>query len=362
MRLDDEEAGPPSGPTQDRLVDALRRLFGEADAVIVSDYGRGTVTDRVVDELALLQRRSHRVLVVDAHDITRFTAVGATAVKPNYSEARVLLHGPSAEADRAQRVVADAGRLLSASGADVVAVTLDQDGAVVCERGQPPYRTWTRPARSVTACGAGDSYTAALACALAAGLPTPTAADLAQGAAELVAALDGTSVCTAEDLRLHLAVGTAVVMPPEDLAPIVSLHQRQGRRVVFTNGCFDLLHRGHVDLLRRAKRLGDVLVVGLNSDRSVAALKGPGRPVNALEDRAGVLAALGCVDHITAFDDPVASGVIDLLRPDVYVKGGDYTPAMLPEAAHVEAYGGAVQIMPYVQDRSTSSIIARIRS
>ncbi len=248
------------------------------------------------------------------------------------------------------------------TGADIVAVTLDVDGALVCERGKAPYRTWARPTSAVRACGAGDSYTAALALALASGATTPEAAELAQTAATVATAREGTQVCSINDLRLELAAGGATLTPPEQLVEVVAFHRRQGRRVVFTNGCFDILHRGHVDLLHRVKRLGDVLVVALNTDASVARLKGPTRPVNPLEDRAQVLAALGCVDHLTYFDEPVASGVVDLLQPHVYVKGGDYTPQMLPEAPHVEAYGGVVQILPYVEDRSTTSLIARIRS
>jgi rfaE bifunctional protein nucleotidyltransferase chain/domain len=130
---------------------------------------------------------------------------------------------------------------------------------------------------------------------------------------------------------------------------------------VFTNGCFDLLHRGHVDLLNRAKALGDVLVVGLNSDESMRVLKGGGRPINRLEDRAQVLSALGAVDHLVAFEQTTASALVDLLRPDVYVKGGDYTEDMVPEAPHVRAYGGEVMLLPYLEDRSTSALLARIR-
>jgi D-beta-D-heptose 7-phosphate kinase/D-beta-D-heptose 1-phosphate adenosyltransferase len=132
--------------------------------------------------------------------------------------------------------------------------------------------------------------------------------------------------------------------------------------VVFTNGCFDLLHRGHVDLLNRAKALGDVLVVGLNTDAGVRALKGPGRPLTSLEDRAQVLAALSCVDHLVAFDEPTAGRLVELLRPEVYVKGGDVVREAVPEAALVEAYGGQVRILPHAQDRSTTAIVERIRS
>jgi D-beta-D-heptose 7-phosphate kinase/D-beta-D-heptose 1-phosphate adenosyltransferase len=150
-------------------------------------------------------------------------------------------------------------------------------------------------------------------------------------------------------------------MTADTLGERVAFHKRQGRRVVFTNGCFDLLHRGHVDLLNRAKALGDVLVVGLNTDDGVRALKGPDRPLTTLEDRARVLAALSCVDHLVAFEEPTAEHLVDLLRPDVYVKGGSPVHEPVPEARIVEAYGGQVRILPHAEDRSTAAIVERIR-
>jgi D-beta-D-heptose 7-phosphate kinase/D-beta-D-heptose 1-phosphate adenosyltransferase len=151
-------------------------------------------------------------------------------------------------------------------------------------------------------------------------------------------------------------------MSADALGERVAFHKRQGRRVVFTNGCFDLLHRGHVDLLNRAKALGDVLVVGLNTDAGVRALKGPGRPLTTLEDRAQVLAALSCVDLLVAFDEPTAGALVERLRPDVYVKGGDLLHEPVPEAPLVEAYGGQVRILPLAEERSTSAIVERIRA
>ena len=148
----------------------------------------------------------------------------------------------------------------------------------------------------------------------------------------------------------------------EDLERIVATHRAAGRRIVFTNGCFDVLHRGHTSYLRQARRLGDVLVVAVNGDASVRRLKGPGRPVNSASDRANVLAALECVDYVTVFDEDTPAALIRRLRPHVYAKGGDYTPEMLAETADVHAVGGEVAILDYVSDHSTTEIIGRIRS
>ncbi|MFC0105323.1 D-glycero-beta-D-manno-heptose 1-phosphate adenylyltransferase [Kibdelosporangium aridum] len=154
----------------------------------------------------------------------------------------------------------------------------------------------------------------------------------------------------------------AVTASHSQLARIVAAHRRAGRRIVFTNGCFDVLHRGHVSYLEQAKRLGDVLIVAVNDDRSVRRLKGPDRPVNTADDRAAVLAALECVDHVTQFSEDTPLALISLLRPDVYAKGGDYTPETLPETPVVHSFGGAVHVLDYVSDQSTSAVIDRIRS
>jgi D-beta-D-heptose 7-phosphate kinase/D-beta-D-heptose 1-phosphate adenosyltransferase len=362
VRFDEGEPAPLRASTRAALLERLPDRFAAADAVIASDYGYGLLDDEVVAALADLQRRMPRVLVVDAHDLQRYRQVRPTAVKPNYEEARSLLARPAREeGDRAAAVADECDRLHSATGAQVLAVTLDRDGAVVCERDRPPYRTWARPVPHSRACGAGDSFTSAFALALAAGADTPVAAEVAQAAGQVVTGREGTSTCSLDDLREHLAETSTRLEPVAALAERVAFHRRQGRRVVFTNGCFDLLHRGHVDLLNRAKALGDVLVVGLNSDASMRRLKGPDRPINRLEDRAGVLAALSAVDHLVAFDETTATGLVGLLRPDVYVKGGDYTPGMVPEAPHVEAYGGEVRILPYLEDRSTAALLERIR-
>jgi rfaE bifunctional protein nucleotidyltransferase chain/domain len=145
----------------------------------------------------------------------------------------------------------------------------------------------------------------------------------------------------------------------EELAALARACRRRGLRVVFTNGCFDLIHPGHVAVLRAARALGDRLVVAVNADASVRRLKGPGRPLNALADRIEVLAALDCVDHVVQFEEDTPAALVEALRPAVYVKGGDYTRATLPEAALVERLGGEVRILPWVPDRSTSQLIAR---
>jgi D-beta-D-heptose 7-phosphate kinase/D-beta-D-heptose 1-phosphate adenosyltransferase len=209
--------------------------------------------------------------------------------------------------------------------------------------------------------GAGDTFVAAMALALAAGATTRAMGELACAAAAVVVRKDGTATCSASELREHLAPPGKLVRDLDRLVSRVEFLRRQGRRIGFTNGCFDLLHRGHVSHLHHARGLADVLIVGVNSDAGVRRLKGPGRPINPLDDRLHVLAALDCVDHLVPFDEDTAGNLIRALRPDVFVKGGNYTRANLPEVAVVEALGGVVEILPYLPDRSTTGLLERIR-
>jgi D-beta-D-heptose 7-phosphate kinase / D-beta-D-heptose 1-phosphate adenosyltransferase len=361
VRYDQGSTDPVSPKVEQTLIDRLVEAFPSCDALLVSDYGYGILTSRVVGTLAELQAETPRVVVVDSKDLTAYRDVGVTAVKPNYRQALELLGTPAGGRRRVESIVADCERLLDVTCAQIAAVTLDAEGALAIERGKPAYRTYARRNPDSRAMGAGDTFASALALALAAGAHTPAAAELASAAAGIVVGKQRTATCSADELRESVVGESKYVADRDRLDACLRAHREHGRRVVFTNGCFDILHRGHITYLSRAKALGDVLVVGLNSDASVRRLKGPGRPINPLEDRAQVLAALSAVDHIVAFDEDTPVELIERVRPDLFVKGGDYTREMLPEASLVESLGGTIHLLPYVEDRSTTGIIERIR-
>jgi D-beta-D-heptose 7-phosphate kinase/D-beta-D-heptose 1-phosphate adenosyltransferase len=364
VRFDGGSTEPVPTRRQRELASRLRQLFAEHQAVVVSDYGYGVCTARVIGALAAAQARAPRVVVADSKTLLAYRDVGLTAVKPNFDEALALAGAGRAAAAgplRLDLVAREGGRLLDLTGAQIVAVTLDADGALFFERGRPPYRTYAEPADHGRAVGAGDTFASALALALAAGGDVPAAAELASAAAAVVVGKPGTATCSAAELRARLALGDKFCPDAATLLARLAAYREQGRRVVFTNGCFDILHRGHVTYLNAAKALGDVLVVALNTDAGVRRLKGPGRPINPLEDRVQVLAALSSVDHIAAFDDDTPVPLLHQVRPDVFVKGGDCSRDRLPEAAVVEALGGQVVILPWVEDRSTTGVIDRIR-
>ncbi|MFI5486866.1 D-glycero-beta-D-manno-heptose 1-phosphate adenylyltransferase [Micromonospora echinaurantiaca] len=268
--------------------------------------------------------------------------------------------------DRAVLAESRLAELRAHTGADVVAVTLDTEGAVVGGADGEPRRSHSTPVPASHAVGAGDAYLAAMTLALAADAPLSTAAQLAQLAATITVSDTGTCVCRREDLLNALDVpadtGHPALVGADELTTIAEEHRAAGRSIVFTNGCFDVLHRGHVRYLEQARALGDLLVVAVNSDGSVRRLKGADRPVNPVEDRIALLAALSCVDHVVVFEEDSPASLIESVRPDVYVKGGDYPPELVPEAPLVRRLGGQVRTLGYVPDRSTSAIIDRIRA
>jgi D-beta-D-heptose 7-phosphate kinase / D-beta-D-heptose 1-phosphate adenosyltransferase len=359
----DQGSTEPIAPSHERvLLDRLALLFAAGDAVVVSDYGYGVVTPRVIAALAELQQRHQRVLAVDSKQLAAYSSAGVTLAKPNRTEALTLLDAATTPPEaQLELFEARGAELLARIGAQTVAVTLDVDGALIFSRGAPAYRTLARPTSNDSAAGAGDTFVGAMVLALAAGAAADAAAEIASAAAAVVVSGAGTTRCSSAALAARVGGGNAASELPW-LCEQIGRYREQGKRIVFTNGCFDILHRGHITYLNQARELGDVLVVGINSDASIRRLKGEGRPINSTEDRVEVLAALSCIDHLIVFEDDTPCELIRAIRPDVFVKGGDYTRDQLVEAPLVESLGGRVEILPYIQDRSTTRLIARIRA
>ena len=365
-RYDTACDAPVRRSTEAALADAVGAAVPGADAVLVADYGLGVCSERLRRRLARARRP---LLVVDAHDLAPWAELHPDAVTPSAGEAAPLLgeRVPPADGHRLEWAVARHEALRAATGGAEVLLTLDVDGAVRLGEGPPLHRPAGQAAPDACACGAGDTFVAAWTAARAAGAEPELALSFAQSAADVVVGLNavdgpGTAVCSADALTARLAAtDRGRVLEHRDLLAALAEHRRAGHRIVFTNGCFDVLHRGHVAYLRQARELGDVLVVALNGDDSVARLKGPERPVNPLEDRAGVVGAVDAVDLVTAFHEDTPVDLIAQVRPDVYAKGGDYTPQMLPETPVVERLGGEVRVLDYLSDHSTTAIVSRIR-
>ena len=324
--------------------DAVSRALADASAVLVADYGHGLLRQGTVREA--LAAHAHRVpLVWDPHPRGAAPLPGAWLVTPNAAEARVAEDG-------GERVLRRASALAKVWRARSVALTLGARGAAWADGSG---RAALIPGESVEAptdtCGAGDAFAAACAVALADGTHVREAVHGAVSTASGFVSRGGASAYT----RARPDAPTA--FPPTDGVA----EEKKGERVVATGGCFDVLHPGHVDLLRRARALGDRLVVLLNSDSSVRSLKGSGRPVVGEQDRARVLSALDCVDEVVVFDETTPVRALSRLRPDVWVKGGDYDVEDLPETPVVRGNGGEVVTVPLVPGHSTTGLLTRIR-
>lgn len=363
LRVDDLQRGIPAMALK-ALAGSITDLLRDQRAVVICDYGAGALKGPVRSKLLdLLPEWPELLVVVDAHDPHIWAGLKPDLATPNAAEAADMIGlkidaGPA----RAAAFVDHRAELLEAAGAEAVVVTLDRDGTVLLPRSGQTHRTWARPVQEKQASGAGDTFVAALTLARTASLPLTTSMDLAQAAADIAVHRPGTSVCSTADLSRHLEGFTDAVIAADELATRIRRHRADGQRIVLTNGCFDVLHRGHTRYLNQAKLLGDILVVALNSDDSVSQLKGPGRPINTITDRAAVVASLSCVDYVTVFDTATPIPLINKIRPEIYAKGGDYSPGMLAETPAVERYGGTVAILDYVPEQSTTAVVERIRT
>lgn len=379
VRFDRGSTEAIDSATEQALIEQLECCFQEVDAVIVSDYGYGILTEKVIGAIALLQQSSPRILIVDSKRLTAYRNANVTVVKLNYSEAVQLLGVSVPDRNHTEQIASYGEKLLDLTNAQIVAVTLDVEGAIAFERNRLPYRTH-KAENHFRATENGNTFVSALI-ALASIATTPDAIELACAAA-VVVSKDGTTSCSVQELREYLyrqetgerrqenslslyhsspfIITDKYVPDPGSLVARIASHRASGQRIVFTNGCFDILHAGHVSYLNRARALGDILIIGVNSDVSVSSLKGPTRPINPLLDRIQVLAGLSSVDYLIPFDQATPINLIQLIRPDIYVKGGDYTKETLPEASVVEQLGGVVEILPFVENRSTTATIKRI--
>lgn len=362
VRVDEGDTAPIDRDIAATLAAQLRDHLPCFDVVILSDYGYGTVSEELLAALREIPQADMPPLVVDARDPARFHALRPAAVKPNYTEAmRLLQQAPRKHGERIEQILAHGAELLEKTGAEFVAATLDMDGTVLLEKNQPPYLVSCLPQPDKKTIGAGDSFVGAMALAIAAGASPKLATRLGAAAAAVVIRKDGTGICSRADLRACFRGDDKRISSVETLARRIRDLKREKRRIVFTNGCFDILHRGHVDFLNQAKALGDVLVVALNSDAGIRRIKGDGRPVNALEDRMEVLAGLQAVDLLIAFDDESPANLIEAVKPHVFAKGGTYSVDSLPEAELVRALGGEVEIVPFRSQLSTSRLIEKIQ-
>lgn len=364
LRADRETIAPLAPAEQDRLVGAVAAALAEASVLVLSDYGKGLLEAGVAKRLIDAARQAGRMVIVDPKgtDFSRYA--GATLLTPNRRELAEATRMPVGDDSQ---VVAAARALIGDHGVQAVLVTRSQDGMTLVEASGEPRHLKAEARAVFDVSGAGDTVVAVLAGALAAGLALDDAARLANAAAGIVVGKVGTAVVHPDELvsALHhqdVWEAEAKLVSREQAAERIAAWRRQGLKIGFTNGCFDLLHPGHVSLLAQARAACDRLVVGLNSDASVSRLKGPSRPVQTEAARATVMASLRSVDLVVIFGEDTPLALIEALRPDVLVKGADYTVETVVGADRVQSWGGRVLLAELAQGHSTSATIARIHS
>jgi D-beta-D-heptose 7-phosphate kinase/D-beta-D-heptose 1-phosphate adenosyltransferase len=362
MRADWETTEPATGPGEAAVISYAEAALPQVGAVVMSDYAKGVLTPRVIRAVIDAARHAGKPVIVDpkAHDYSLYR--GATLVTPNLKELAAAVHRPvTTEAEIAQAAAELAGTL----DAEAVLVTRGEDGMTLHVEGQAPVHIPAYPVKVSDVSGAGDTVAAVMAVLLAMKAPLEPAMRAANAAAAVVVGKRGTATASLAELRHRIL--PAASLAPEDkivfdwsvLDGRLADWRRHGLRIGFTNGCFDILHRGHIRLLAEARAACDRLVVGLNSDASTTRLKGKGRPLNPAEGRAEVLAGLEAVDLVVVFEEDTPLELIKEVRPAVLVKGADYTREQVVGREMVEAMGGAVILIDLVPGHSTTAIVAR---
>jgi len=363
LRIDRETRRQIAAASFEALVAAVEKKIGDVDVVVVSDYGKGVVTPALLARVVKTAKSAKKPVVADPKGMDFSRYAGATVLTPNKKEAG-LAAGIRIIDTAAMESAAK--RLMEGVAIENLLVTCGKDGMVLFEQGKKPFKIAAEARQVYEVSGAGDTVVAVLALALAAGASLRSAAALANTAAGVVVGKIGTATVSRRELaaaRDGAADPTAVkVKRFEELALLAQELRKKGKRVVLTNGCFDLLHAGHVRLFSASKQLGDVLIVATDDDDSVRRLKGPGRPVIQARERVRILSALDAVDYVVVFDSGRLDELLTVLRPDVLTKGSNYASEEVAGRELVERFGGRVELIPVTEEISATRIIDSIRN
>lgn len=364
MRVDEEVTDPLPPDAAEALIRRAAELVARHDVICIEDYDKGVVTEALVRAIVTVAKRAGTAVLVDPARLTDYRRYkGADIVTPNRDELSIVtgmrLSSIEAVGEAARKLIAD-------NDFGAVVATVDREGAVWAERGKKWAHVPTVPRSVYDNTGAGDAVLATLAAAVATGADLSSATRLSNIAGGLEVERFGCVPITADEmlaeLRLEDRARNGKLRGQEELTAELRLRRDRGETVAFTNGCYDILHAGHVDFLTRCRREGSVLVVGLNSDASVRSLnKGADRPINTFADRAIVIGALACVDYVVGFEEADPKELIQTVRPDVLIKGEDWAGKGVIGREFVESIGGRVVLLPLVEGLSTSRLIERIR-
>ncbi|MFC1559862.1 D-glycero-beta-D-manno-heptose-7-phosphate kinase [Candidatus Margulisiibacteriota bacterium] len=363
VRVDREEKGKINDAIERKIVASLKKLIPRSDAVIISDYGKGLLTDTVIKHVIRLSKKNRIPVSADPKGADYRKYRGVTVITPNNKEAQAA---SKIEINDGKSLLKAGKQLLQIVKSDYVLITRGNNGMSLFTRGSgKAFHIPAIPREVFDITGAGDTVISALTLSLASGIGIKDSVVLSNYAASVAITKVGTAPVYLDELGKSLSEKAAAhkkIKSRFELKEILKKKKQEGSRVVFTNGCFDLLHVGHIRYLEEAKKYGDILVIGLNSDSSVKKIKAKNRPYNPQSERAEILAALETVDYITIFSEDTPKSIILELKPDVQVKGGDYKRiSSLPEAKAVRSYGGKVIIVPETKNKSSTKLINKIR-
>jgi D-beta-D-heptose 7-phosphate kinase / D-beta-D-heptose 1-phosphate adenosyltransferase len=361
LRLDVESAEPHSQSEHEALLQTSLALVRKADGVVLSDYAKGALSAQLCRAVIKLARERQIPVLVDpkGQDFTKYA--GATTICPNLQELGLVT---GIHRRNLGELLSAAQQLVPRLGIDYLTVTMSEKGIRVLHA-DSFFHSPTRAREVFDVTGAGDTVIATLAASLVGGLDPETAVTLANIAAGIVVAKTGTAPVSRNELVAEFTASSQMkggdkILDLPHLLVRIAEWRATGNRIVFTNGCFDILHVGHISLLEQCRQFGDKVVVAVNSDDSVRRLKGPSRPVIGEKERARVLAALGAIDAVVIFDEATPLELIRSVRPDILVKGGDYTTSTIVGAEDVTAWGGRVEIVPTVNGVSTTNTIRKM--
>jgi D-beta-D-heptose 7-phosphate kinase / D-beta-D-heptose 1-phosphate adenosyltransferase len=365
LRADWELAKPVEKDKEDALIEHVLEALPKADAVMLSDYAKGVLTPRVVRAVIDAANQAKKPVIVDPKGLNYSIYRGVTLITPNRQE---LAAATRRRADTESEIVAAAEELARLVESQAVLVTRSEDGMSLLVKGEEPVHIAAYPVKVRDVSGAGDTVAAVLAAMLAANAGFEAAMRAANAAAAVAVSKRGTATVSIPELRARILPAASLAAEEKVLFDWSMLEERlkewrrQGARIGFTNGCFDLLHPGHIKVLTAARGICDRLIVGLNSDASVRRLKGEGRPVQEAHARAEVLAALEAVDLVILFEQDTPLELLKRVRPKVLIKGGDYRPDQVVGREQVEAHGGEVVLVDLVPGFSTTELVKRSRT
>ena len=362
LRIDREQVKEIAARSTEAILQRTSELLKTSDVLLISDYGKGVVTRQLVAALAQKSRELGRISIADPKGLDFTKYAGLTLITPNKKEAS-LASGIEIRDDRS--LFAAGRRLLDAVAIEKLLITCGKEGMALFERGAEPLKVGTRARQVYDVSGAGDTVAATLGLGLASGLSYPDAMRLANAAAGIVVGKVGTAAVTRAELQQALQPAPdPAVLKHKSLAEITELARelrRGAKRLVLTNGCFDLLHAGHIRLFAASKTHGDVLVVAIDDDASVRELKGSGRPVIGAAERVRILSALDSVDYVVVFSTRELEKVIEAVRPDVLTKGSNYENEVVIGRELVERLGGRIALIPVTEEVSSTRLIDAIR-